>query len=103
MIRKGLWLSGLGLAALLTISHNAEAGIRVGLRVGPPPWRREVIIERPDPGRAWMAGYRGWDRVRHVWLPGRWIEGRPGHYRADARWRHRHDGRAYREEYWRSR
>lgn len=77
MERKGLLIKALALAALLAISHNAQAGARVG--------------------------HRGWDRVRRGWTPGIWVARRPGLVRGDAWWRHRHEDRAYREGYWHSR
>lgn len=101
MKHKRFWTKGLALAALLAISLNAQSGVRVGLRAWAPFPRREVAVVHP--GRAWFAGYRGWDRDRYAWLPGRWIGGRPGGFRADWRWWHRHEGRGYRGGYWHTR
>jgi hypothetical protein len=98
MERKGLWIKGLALAALLAVSHNAQAHVRVGLRVWHPFPRHEVIVAYPGP--VWVAGYRGWDRARHVWLPGRWVARHPGRFRVEGRPWHRAESRGYRG-YWR--
>ncbi len=101
MKRKWLWLSGIVLAILLSVSPAANAGVWVGLRVGPPPPRREIVVARP--GYAWARGYWGWDHARYAWFPGRYIAERPGHVWVDGAWGHRHDGWGYREGHWRRR
>jgi hypothetical protein len=97
MKRKGCWLSGLALAALLAISSSANAGVWVGLRAGPPHVRHGVIIEHAGPGRVWVAGHWGWGGERHVWLPGRWIVRHPEFVRVDG-W-HGRGGWGHREGY----
>ncbi|HTY57569.1 MAG TPA: hypothetical protein VMF59_02085 [Bacteroidota bacterium] len=101
MKTKWLWLSGFIVASLIAIAPAADAQVWVGLRTGPPPPRREVVVVRP--GYAWVHGFWGWDHARYVWRPGRYVVARPGHYWVDGGWRHRHDGWAYREGHWRRR
>jgi hypothetical protein len=101
MKRKGFWLTGLVIAGLLAVSPPANAGVRGGIRIGPPPPRREVVVARP--GHVWVRGYWGWGRDRYVWRPGRWIAERPGWVWMDGGWGHRRDGWEHREGYWRRR
>jgi hypothetical protein len=35
-----------------------------------------------------MGGHWGWQGGQHVWSPGRWEPGRPGHVWVDSHWRH---------------
>lgn len=79
------------------------AGV-VWVRVGPPPPRREVVIERDRPGPEfiWISGYYRWDGGAYGWVPGRW-ERRP-HTRAawvPGRWYHEHRGWYWVEGHWR--
>jgi hypothetical protein len=101
MKHKGLWTKGLALAGLLAISLNAQSGIRVGLRAGHPFPRHEVLVAYP--GQVWVAGYRGWDRARHVWVPERWTARRTWCDRVDGRRWHEKEGRGSRAGYWRNR
>jgi hypothetical protein len=55
--------------------------IGVHIRIGPPPPRQEVIVERPYPEAVWIGGFHEYDPVTnvYVWRPGRWD--RPPHPR----------------------
>ena len=60
------------LSGLLSFAIPALAQISVNINVGPPPPRREVIVETPNPGWVWVPGYyvaagSGWE-----WRAGRW-------------------------------
>jgi hypothetical protein len=49
---------------------------------GPPP--PPVIETRPAPPResspraVWIAGYWHWTGMQYAWIPGHWVEARPG-------------------------
>ncbi|HTR98689.1 MAG TPA: hypothetical protein VML00_03000 [Bacteroidota bacterium] len=103
MKRKSVWLASLALAGLLLFSESAMAGVWVGIRLGPPPPRREVVVASPGPGWVWARGHWGWYNARYRWVPGRWMAPRAGHRWVDGRWYHRHDGWAYREGHWHGR
>jgi hypothetical protein len=73
------------------------------LRTAPPPPRYAVIGAAPGPGWVWTDGYWDWrggqwmwvdglwmrpPRPRAVWVPGRWVEARPGRLRFErGHWR----------------
>jgi hypothetical protein len=97
MKRKGLWLSGLALAALLALAPDAHAGGWIGHRAFPPFHRHAVVIGYP--GRTWVGGYRDWDRVRYHWLPGGWVARRHPRVWVSSDWGYRHYGPWYRGGY----
>jgi hypothetical protein len=101
MKRKGLWLAGLVLAALLAISPEANAGGWTGYRTG-PPFRRHVVVAG-YPGRVWVGGYWGWYHARHHWFPGRWVVRGQGREWGHEGWRHGHFGRGFHEGFRRRR
>lgn len=78
----------LGLA--LTVG---SANAQVFVRIGPPPPRREVIVQRPGPRHVWVSGYHRWDGRQYVWVPGTWVvppqryyhRWVPGHWRESPR------------------
>ena len=77
----------------------------VWVRVGPPPRREEVIVERERPGPefVWINGYYRWDGAVYAWVPGRWE--RPPRARAvwvTGRWYHERRGWYWVEGHWRS-
>lgn len=66
--------------------------IGLGVRVGPPPPRHEVMTPRPHRGWVWVAGYYTWHKRghRYVWTRGHWA--RPPRSNAvwiDGRWEQR--------------
>lgn len=70
---------------------------------GPPPPRREVIIERPGPEYVYIRGHWIYGRNGgYAWVPGRWIrpEGRR-HRWVEGRWVHDRHGWYYIEGHWR--
>lgn len=79
-MRKPLLLAAaLLLAGGMTLPTLSQAGVAVDIDVGPPP----VVVETPPPppqvGYVWAPGYWYWEGHRHVWVPGRYMEPRPGH------------------------
>lgn len=90
---------------MASIVLPANAGVRagIGIRVGPPPTRHEVIVVRPHRNVVWVAGHWSWNarHARYVWISGRWIDTRPGFVWVDGRWGNTKHGWIYREGYWR--
>ena len=108
-MRHATLATRLALAALLAVSAAGCAlpppgeGV-VWVRLGPPPPRREVIIEteRPGPEFVWVTGYYRWDGVVYAWVPGHWD--RPPRPRAvwvTGRWYHERRGWYWVEGHWR--
>lgn len=55
------------------------------IAVQPP----QVVIEAVPPPRVgflWIGGYWGWVGARHVWMPGRWVNDRPGYVWSHEAW-----------------
>lgn len=69
ILLKALLISG-----LMAVAAPAFAQIHLNITFGPPPPRREIIIQAPYPGAIWIPGYYVYDgRVAsYVWVPGRW-------------------------------
>jgi hypothetical protein len=91
----GLLLAAGALSAVLG-APRADAGVRVYVRVPPPPAVVEVRPAAPSPEHVWVEGYHNWNGNAYVWVPGRW-ETAPRHH---ARWiagHWRHSPRGY---YW---
>jgi hypothetical protein len=101
MKRKGLWLSGLVLAALLALSPEANAGGWIGYRSGPPFRHHAVVVGYP--GRVWAGGYWGWNHPRYQWFPRRWVDRGPGRGWEHEGWRHGRFGREFHEGFRRRR
>jgi hypothetical protein len=79
----------------------ADVSLNVGIDVGPPPPRQEVIVERsrPGPDYVWIGGF--WDGApgHYVWRAGHWD--RPPHAHAvwgAPRWERDHDGHYHKVE-----
>ena len=79
-----------------------SANAQVVVRIGPPPPRREVIVERPSPRHIWVAGYHRWDGRQYVWTPGTWVvPPQPYYHRWVAgHWRHAPGGWVFVEGHW---
>jgi hypothetical protein len=93
----------LATAPLVGCASALAQGRRVYAREGPPPLRREVIVQRPgrdyvyirehwvygrNGGYAWVPGR--WERPggrRHRWVDGRWVHDRRGWYYLEGHWR----------------
>jgi len=76
---------------------------RVYVREGPPPVRREIVVERPNRDYVYIRGHWIYGRDgRYAWIPGQWIrpEGRR-HSWVDGRWAHDRSGWYYIEGHWR--
>lgn len=84
-----------GVAATPTL-----ASAQVFVRIGPPRPIHEVPPP-PRPGYVWRAGYHRWDGARYVWVPGEYIEARPGAHWVDGHWAHRGGGWVWVEGHWR--
>ena len=57
----------------------------VSVEVAPPSPYVEVVPVLPYPGAIWIGGYWGWNGGRHLWVPGRYEQPRPGYrYRPHA-------------------
>jgi hypothetical protein len=82
----------------------AQLYIGLGVRVGPPPPRREVVAVRPPhPGSVWIGGYYRWVPRRHhyIWIRGYWARPpRPHAVWISGRWEERHGEWIYNEGRW---
>jgi hypothetical protein len=67
------------LGILAGSSVPASADIDIDVDLAPPPARVEVE-PAPRPNHVWARGYWRWDSATrdYVWVPGHWIEERPG-------------------------
>ena len=74
----------ISLCGFLAIAAPTFAQVSFDIHLGPPPPRREVVVESPYPDGVWIAGYHRWDygTNAYIWVPGRWD--RPPH--PGARW-----------------
>jgi len=79
MKRKAALLAIAVIVALMAGVQSAPAGVFVGagFRIGPHPFRHELIFARPHPYPVWNPGYWGWYRpygpyawgARYGWGP----------------------------------
>lgn len=51
----------------------------------PPPPRREAM-PRPRRGQVWQTGHWEWRGNRHRWVPGHWVQARPGYQYRQPQW-----------------
>jgi hypothetical protein len=61
------------------------------IATAPPPMVVEAV-PAPRLGFYWITGFWGWEGRRHVWIPGRWINDRPGYMWSHEHWDHRGHG-----------
>ena len=101
---KPLWRIAL-LGGMLTMAAPlfAQLHVGIGINIGPPPPRREIIVARPYPDAVWIPGYYRWNGRRHhyLWVRGRWA--RPPHAHAEwveGHWEQRHNEWVYFEGRW---
>lgn len=102
MRKPGLWIAVLGLLIGMLWSQPSLAGVRVYVKVPPPPLIVETAPVAPSPRHVWIGGYHRWDGRAYVWNPGRyeipprrhtrwvaghWAQHRNGHYWVEGRWR----------------
>ena len=83
--RKTL-LAGLLLACGAAAPLAAQAGVDIGINIGPPAPPAAYVVPPPRRGYVWAPGYYVWHprHHRHVWHGGYWVRARPGyHWRAD--------------------
>ncbi|HXX65251.1 MAG TPA: hypothetical protein VEO56_15735, partial [Bacteroidota bacterium] len=47
----------------------AQVNVGIGIQIGPPPVRQEVVAPRPAYAAEWVRGYWSWDPGlhKHVW------------------------------------
>jgi hypothetical protein len=84
---------------LLATGSAANAQVSIGIRIGPPPAPRVVVVQPPRPGpeHVWIEGY--WYPVgrQYKWHAGYWTQ---VPYEG-ARWvAPRHDGQMFYNGYW---
>jgi len=102
VIKKAvLAIAMLGTVAGATLPATAQ--VSIGIRIGPPPPRYEVV-PAPRPGYYWRAGHWIWNGRRYVWVRGFWAVRPAGYaYRAwvPGHWVHRPAGWVWVEGHWR--
>jgi len=82
-------------------SGTPEPGTVYAVRE-PPPRRTEVIVTRPGPDYAWVAGDWRWNGSDYEWVPGRWQAYENGRRNwVPGRWRHNRQGWFYVQGHWR--
>jgi hypothetical protein len=54
--------------------------------VPPPAPYGEVIPVAPYAGAVWIGGYWGYAQGRHQWVPGRYVQPRPGYHWQAHQW-----------------
>ncbi len=93
----------IGALMMLATPVFSQVHIGLGIRIGPPPPRREVIVVRPYRDAVWIPGYYRWIPRRHhyVWIHGYWVR-RPHPHAVwvPGRWERRHDEWIFFEGRW---
>jgi len=80
------WLAGASFA-LLCAPPSAFARVDVRVEIGvPPPVAVVDVTPAPRHGYVYAPGYWAWHGDRHVWIGGRYVLERPGHYWVSERW-----------------
>ncbi|OYX75021.1 MAG: hypothetical protein B7Y95_04375 [Rhizobiales bacterium 32-66-11] len=105
MISRRSLLGGLltaGIAAAAPIAASRQADAQIFIQPPPPPLRIERRPPPPRPGWVWVSGFWTWDprRRAYVWVPGRWVAGRPGWRYRDGTWVRRGNTWVYRPGGW---
>ena len=105
MKRLPKWILFGAAIGLLSFTDVASAGllVAIGVRIGPPPPRREVIVVRPTVNAVWVNGHWIWNgRLgKYVWVKGSWMGGRKDYVWVDGQWKNTPDGWIYVEGSWR--
>ena len=62
------------ICVILALAAPAFAQVSFDIHFGPPPPRREVVVESPFEGAIWVAGYNqyDYDNNEYRWRPGSW-------------------------------
>jgi hypothetical protein len=89
-------------AVMVVGSDSARSQIGVGIRIGPPAPRAEIIVAAPFPHAMWVRGHWMWDPWRggYVWQMGSWVGRRTDDFRVDRTWARGPRGWEWREGYW---
>lgn len=61
------------------VVYPQPAPDEIAVSVPPPAPYVEVMPAAPFPGALWISGYWGWSQGRHQWMPGRYVQPRPGY------------------------
>lgn len=98
------WSLAIIAAGLISVADISYAGgkILVGVKIAPPPPRRELVVVRSRINAVWVAGHWRWHarRGKYAWFPGRWIAARQGFAWIDGRWKNTRHGWVYIEGNW---
>jgi hypothetical protein len=82
--------------------NDGPATKEVIVRMAPPAPKKEIIVERPSPRHAWIAGHWVWVGSRHEWIRGHWdLPPQGKSVWVDARWDRRGEGFVFIEGFWR--
>lgn len=90
---------------ILFLFSSQMTSAQIQVRIGVPPPRQVVVVERPPcPGRdyAWIEGHYVYDSYtrRDVWIPGQWEYVQPRYIQRGHGHRHGHERREERERYY---
>lgn len=87
---------------LLPSFAEAEAGVRVYVRFGPPKVRTVRIVKsvRPCAKAIWVSAHWQYKHGRHVRLKGYWVKPRQGYVYVLPRWKKNHHGYYYIAGHW---
>ena len=101
-LRLGMLVFAIVLIAGSLQPAQSQVRVGIGIEIGPPPVRREVVAPRPAYDAVWVKGYWSWDPEsrKHVWVPGRWVAARPGYRWVDGHWRKGPRGWVWTEGRW---
>lgn len=81
-MKKIFAILAFGFIALLGEPLIAQIHVGVGIKIGPPTARREVIVKRPHKHAVWIPGHWNWKPAlrNYDWISGHWAT--PPHRRA---------------------
>jgi hypothetical protein len=91
------WVAGVG-GLTGACGHSTNKPDRTGYVVYEPPPPRPKSAQSPPsdsrhgPNDVWVEGYWDWDGARWIWVPGNWVEGKPGMTYVADRWVRRGKG-----------
>jgi len=66
-------LSLTGSLAFTATPGAAQVSVGVGVHIGPPAPRYEVVPASPGPRYFWRAGFWAWNGSAYVWRPGAYV------------------------------
>lgn len=76
-----------GCAVVPAPAPVAVADEAVYAPLAPPPPQAEIVPALPFVGAVWVGGYWNWSGGRHVWMPGHYVQPRPGYRWQPHAWR----------------